>query len=876
MKAVDPDADILVGAIVDNKMEKDELKVTVFGINYPQLPELAIPVDKKTIKAKTEEQEIADVIEILKKRGVRYSNSGCMPRDSFELSFDFEKMEWQCDESFDRSDHYHPHFEKPDVISNKGIIPEYAVVNFARKILFVQYLDKKSNNLYDSKMKPYICDASSSSAYVLGRNFRWIPAAVGGAGDVTSSCYYHGGQKNLSAEEYLEEYINVSFYNLIAKTIFSLFSECLKYMDKRNRGTENDNKEAEELSPVVSDYRKELINDYEKGAEQRNINAITFLAQLYEYGVYYQKDEHKAFELYFKAARWGSESCVKRLLQASHEGKLKGVPEKEIAAWQHYIDSDRENRVLAEWYESQGGQENMYSAVQWYTVLMVTSKDVNFKLGSWYLTGENVEQDYKEASFHFLFCSIEQNRQIIHLIENGDFDLSDSRIQFLLAELYENIIDDIKAESEDENKQITYEEIKNYSQKTFHWLEKAAGQGNTKAMIKLGNMYLGKTPRKALKWFEKAANIGDNEAVLELARLYADGNFDLRLGKKKALAIANSWFSKLPFSVQVQKSRLHAEIRRKINNCGSKILSKNIDDIDKNKVTKQHRNRYGIRGGNAKKGDFNQYLFLARTHDYVLFFTNKGRVYMLRGYQIPEAGRWAKGTAIINLLQLSPSEKITAVINVSEFEDKKFLFMATNKGTVKRCKLTDFSSVRKNGLKAIGLNDGEELIGVKITDGQASVLLATHEGMAIHFDEQDVRCMNRAAHGVQGINLYDGDYVVAMDVVFDESSDVLSVTENGIGKRTHISEHNKQKRGGRGRISYKLTRKTGMAAGMCIVHSDDQIFLFTAKGYVLCVDVDVMRKFHRATQGVIMMKLHEGDKVTSIAAVKSEDDIVKE
>ena len=283
-----------------------------------------------------------------------------------------------------------------------------------------------------------------------------------------------------------------------------------------------------------------------------------------------------------------------------------------------------------------------------------------------------------------------------------------------------------------------------------------------------------------------------------------------------------------------------------------------------NNVPKHHRGRFGILGGSNKSGDFNRYLLLAKTHDYVLFFTNKGQAYMLRGYQIPEAGRKAKGSAVINLLQLGPDEKITAAINVPGFEENKYLFMATNKGTVKRCKLTDFPSVRKNGLKAIVLNDGEELISVKITDGSNSILLATHDGMAIHFDEQDVRCMSRATHGVKGISLHDGDYVVAMDVVNDESRDVLSVTENGIGKRTFISEYNKQKRGGRGRINYKVTLKTGSVADMCIVHPDDELFLFTAKGYVLCVDVDVMRKLHRVTQGVIMMKLHEGDKVMSI------------
>ena len=288
-----------------------------------------------------------------------------------------------------------------------------------------------------------------------------------------------------------------------------------------------------------------------------------------------------------------------------------------------------------------------------------------------------------------------------------------------------------------------------------------------------------------------------------------------------------------------------------------------------NNKPKHRRGRYGILGGSNKIGDFNRYLFLAKTHDYVLFFTNKGQAYMLRGYQIPEAGRKAKGSAVINLLQLAPDEKITAVINVPGFEENKYLFMATNKGTVKRCKLTDFSSVRKNGLKAMVLHDGEELIGVKITDGSNSILLATHDGMAIHFDEQDVRCMSRATHGVKGIRLHDGDYVVAMDVVYDEALDVLSVTENGIGKRTKISEYKKQSRGGKGRISYRLSPKTGSVVGMCIVHPDDELFLFTAKGYVLCVDADELKNCGRFARGVIAMKLHEGDRVTAISKANS-------
>lgn len=292
---------------------------------------------------------------------------------------------------------------------------------------------------------------------------------------------------------------------------------------------------------------------------------------------------------------------------------------------------------------------------------------------------------------------------------------------------------------------------------------------------------------------------------------------------------------------------------------------------------KQKRGGVGTHGGSGKKDDdFTKYLFLATTHNYILFFTNNGQVYTLRGYQIPEASRQAKGTAIINLLQLSPGEKITAVINTMEFAEGQYLFMATNKGTVKRTKLTEFSSVRKTGLRAINLNENEELISVKLTNGESTILMATRGGMAIHFSEQDVRDMGRAAHGVRGINLNMQDTVVAMDSIYDPESEVLTVTENGSGKRTKLSEYTIQTRGGKGRINYKLTEKTGLVAGMTIVHPQDELYIITASGIIIRTNVDELSTISRNTQGVKAISLNEGDKVTSIATVEAEEDVVKE
>lgn len=225
----------------------------------------------------------------------------------------------------------------------------------------------------------------------------------------------------------------------------------------------------------------------------------------------------------------------------------------------------------------------------------------------------------------------------------------------------------------------------------------------------------------------------------------------------------------------------------------------------------QKRGGVGKTGGSGKKNDdCAEHLFLSTTHHNILFFTNKGRVYRQKGYEIPEAGRTAKGTAIINLLPIEQCEKITAVIPVKEFKEDQFMFMATNKGTVKKTNLNDFNSARKAGLIAMTLDDNEELIGVELTDGSSEIVLATRRGLAIRFDEQDVRPMGRTAHGVRGIQLGFDDEVVAMDSVTNENEEVLTATEEGLGKRTAVSEYRKQTRGGKGVINIKVTEKQAL------------------------------------------------------------------
>ena len=286
----------------------------------------------------------------------------------------------------------------------------------------------------------------------------------------------------------------------------------------------------------------------------------------------------------------------------------------------------------------------------------------------------------------------------------------------------------------------------------------------------------------------------------------------------------------------------------------------------------QKRGGKGLRGGSGKKvDDFIEHLMLGSTHSNILFFTNKGRVYRQKGYEIPEGSRTVKGTSIINLLPLEGGEKITAVIPVKEFMDNQFLFMATNRGTVKKTTLTDFDSTRKIGLNAITLDDGEDLIDVKLTDGHSSIILATRNGLAIHFSEDDVRPMGRTAHGVRGILLGVDDIVVSMDTV-PENGEVLTATEEGMGKRTMISEYRVQTRGGKGVINLRVTEKTGHVVGAIVLLPQQEIIMVTAAGLIIRLTADGISKFGRNAQGVKLIDLNGADKVVAIAVVEEEDD----
>ena len=276
-------------------------------------------------------------------------------------------------------------------------------------------------------------------------------------------------------------------------------------------------------------------------------------------------------------------------------------------------------------------------------------------------------------------------------------------------------------------------------------------------------------------------------------------------------------------------------------------------------------------GLSTREEDFVETLFVASTHDHILFFTNKGRMYRLKGYEIPESGRHAKGTAIVNLLPVESEEKITAIIPVSDFEDGKYLLMATKYGIIKKTPLVQYGSLRKGGLNAITLDDNDELIRVKLTDGNNEIVIGTCQGMAIRFEETDVRPMGRTAHGVRGIHLRGDDYVIGMSTI-REDSDLLAVTENGYGKRTDFSEYRVQTRGGFGISTYKITDKTGALVGIRAVTDLDDIMLITDEGTIIRMAASDISKYKRATQGVRLMRLDDGVKVVSMARTEQEEE----
>jgi DNA gyrase subunit A len=294
-----------------------------------------------------------------------------------------------------------------------------------------------------------------------------------------------------------------------------------------------------------------------------------------------------------------------------------------------------------------------------------------------------------------------------------------------------------------------------------------------------------------------------------------------------------------------------------------------IKRVNLDEYRKQGRGGRGIRGGDTKQGDFLEYLFPASTHDYLLFFTNRGRVYWLKVYDIPAMQRTSRGRAIANLLQMQQNEVHTAVLAVKEFEER-FVFFATAKGVVKKTPLGAFSRPRANGIIAIGLEMDDEVIGVGQSTGEDDIVLGTSSGLAIRFDEAEVRTMGRGARGVKGINLRSDDRVVDL-VITQEDASLLTVCQYGFGKRTQVSEYRKTRRGGKGIINIKTTERNGKVVALKSVSDTDEIMLISAQGLTLRTELTNLRDIGRATQGVRLLRLKDGDEVVAVAKIAQEE-----
>ena len=362
------------------------------------------------------------------------------------------------------------------------------------------------------------------------------------------------------------------------------------------------------------------------------------------------------------------------------------------------------------------------------------------------------------------------------------------------------------------------------------------------------------------------------EKIRKLKAILADRNTLLRVIREEILAISEKYGDDRRTAIGFDAYDISMEdmIPRE-NTVITMTKLGYIKRMTVDNFRSQNRGGRGIKGMQTLDDDYIEELMMTTTHHYVMFFTNTGRVYRLKAYEIPEAGRTARGTAIINLLQLMPGERITTVIPISKFEEDHYLMMATRKGLVKKTPIQDYANVRKIGLAAISLRDDDELIEVKATDDKKDIILVTKYGQCIRFKENDVRSTGRVSMGVRGINLLDGDEVVAMQLN-TQGYYLLVVSENGMGKRTSISEFTCQNRGGKGVKCYKITEKTGNVIGAKAVNEENEIMMITTEGIIIrlqCSDISILG---RITSGVKLINLSEGVTVASFAKVREKDE----
>ncbi len=356
--------------------------------------------------------------------------------------------------------------------------------------------------------------------------------------------------------------------------------------------------------------------------------------------------------------------------------------------------------------------------------------------------------------------------------------------------------------------------------------------------------------------------------IAELKRILADRKLLLGVIKEEILEISDKYGDDRRSKIGYDESDISLEDM--IPNENTVIALTDMGYIKRMTVDNfkaQNRGGKGIKGMQTIDDDYIEDLLMTTTHHYLSFFTSLGRVYRLKAYEIPEAGRTARGTAIVNLLQLAPEEKITAMIPIKEYDDDKNLFMVTRKGIVKKTSLMEFSNIRKKGLTAINLKDDDELIEVKVTEKNSEIFLVTKQGICIRFRETDVRGTGRSSMGVIGMNLSDGDEIIGMQLQ-SQGDSLLIVSENGLGKRTYMNEFNVQNRGGKGIKCYKVTEKTGSVVGIKAVVDENEIMMITTEGIIIQLRMQDISTLGRVTSGVKMMDLEEGVKIAKIAKVR--------
>jgi DNA gyrase subunit A len=366
------------------------------------------------------------------------------------------------------------------------------------------------------------------------------------------------------------------------------------------------------------------------------------------------------------------------------------------------------------------------------------------------------------------------------------------------------------------------------------------------------------------------------ELVAKLRDILANESLVLQIIKQELIEIKNKYGDERKSEIVHGEGEINIEslIKEETNVVTMTHLGY-IKRIAVDSYKSQRRGGKGLTAMNTREEDFVEHLFITSTHNYIMFFTNTGRVFRLKAYELPEASRIAKGTAIVNLLQLAQGEKIAAVIPVESFDCEKYVLMSTRNGLIKKTTICEYSNIRKTGIQGITLKEDDELIDVRLTDGNTDVVIVTRNGLSIRFSEEEVRAVGRTSMGVKGINLSKDDKVVGMEPVTEDKGYILAITENGFGKRTELDEYRQQARAGKGVLTYKTTNKTGHIIGIKIVNDTDDIMIITDTGIIIRLKVNNISVLGRNTQGVTLMRTSEGGKVVSIAklpASESEED----